>query len=95
MCDTPSCFWARAETSRVDRICCECGRVIPPGALHENAVGKWSGDFRSFRTCAECSEVREDLRYELTGQIYDDEVACALAFGRLTEELQEHCRQCG
>lgn len=38
--------------------CCECREVIPVGATYERVSGVWDGRFDTFKTCAECVEIR-------------------------------------
>lgn len=38
--------------------CCECGEAIATGDVHEVVVGRWDGEFNTYRTCAACVEVR-------------------------------------
>ena len=39
--------------------CCECERVIAKGEPYRKDVGVWNGEPSTWRTCTECSEVRE------------------------------------
>ena len=92
MCDAPTVFRATAHRARTPKVCDECRRTIEPGELYENAFGVWSGDAATYHTCAECWEVRNDLYDDLSqpdSGMYAEEVACALAFGNLREELAE------
>jgi len=91
MCEHPTFFAQSANVSRKRRICCECGRHIESGEVHELSKGVWAGSFQEFRTCAECFDIREDLQDDMTGVLYDEEVYCAMAFGNLRNELHEHC----
>lgn len=96
MCDTPTVFRAVAYVARTPKTCDECRRTIRPGELYENAFGVWDGRAGTYHTCAECFEVRAELYEDLSSPgagLYPEEVACALAFGNLREELAEHVRQ--
>ena len=50
----------REETRKAGKAhkCCECGDVIPVGALHQVAAGKTEGVFFTERTCDPCAEIR-------------------------------------
>ncbi len=88
MCDVPSLYREGAHCARKTSVCCECRRKIEPGEIYLYAWGIWEGDSNSYCTCAECWEVREDLREDMpSGAVYDDETACALAFGCLRDAL--------
>lgn len=83
MCDAPSVFSACAYKAKTPKRCCECGREILPGELYEYVFGVWDDPIQ-FCTCAECYETREQMFSELQlGDLYDEEIYCALAFGNL------------
>lgn len=52
--------WHRSSLvkARKHHRCCECGEVIPPGAVYEYAVGLWEGDVSSYHTCETCADLR-------------------------------------
>lgn len=64
--------------TRRSRKCCECGEVIPAGALHSYEATKFDGAFKVYRTCARCRNVRDE--YFREGWYY--------------EQLREHFREC-
>jgi hypothetical protein len=41
--------------------CCECQGQILPGRKYERMVGKWDGEFASFKTCLPCVEIRNKM----------------------------------
>ena len=47
--------------ARKEYKCCECGSPIHAGATYEYVVGKWEGDFDSFKTCIPCAAIRTDF----------------------------------
>jgi hypothetical protein len=96
MCETPSVFNAKAARARKRYHCCECDAWIEPGEIYESAFGVWANRAKTYRMCEPCWEIREQLRDDMLtvspgSGLYADEIACALAYGRLAEELAEHC----
>ncbi len=88
MCEVPTFYQEQPRRARRTHRCCECRRTIAAGEVYLNSFGIWDGTPAEYCTCAECHEVREDLRAEMPrGHVYDEETACALAFGNLAEEL--------
>ena len=49
---------SRTVKARKPHKCCECGRAIGVGELHEYVSAKCEGSFFTERTCAECEEIR-------------------------------------
>lgn len=92
MCEIPTIYKAQAVRSRRDRVCEECGRSIPIGELHEYAFGIWEGRAENYRTCADCFEVRAELADDMEG-MYQEDIACDLAFGNLREALSTAIRE--
>lgn len=41
--------------------CCECHQEINPGETYEHVTGLWDGAWSSFKTCAICVRIRDDL----------------------------------
>lgn len=68
-------------------VCCECGKIIEIGELHEDTKGKWDR-FYNFRTCAPCAEDRA-LCAEIGGRFDADGEEVAWVFGGLAERLRE------
>jgi hypothetical protein len=88
MCEVATIYRQGAHRARKPVACCECGRQIEPGEVYLHSWGVWEGTAEIYRTCAECWEVREDLREDMpSGYVYDEETACALAFGCLRDTL--------
>ena len=57
-----------AEIERVEMVkarkehrCCECGDLILPGAIYENATGLWDKKWKTYKTCRPCSQIRKDF----------------------------------
>lgn len=92
MSDAPVVWKVQAVRSRKEHRCTECGRVIEQGELHEYVWGVWDGDPNHIRTCAECTEVRDDLREDLlsAGGLYIEEVYEEIAYGNLQNALAEN-----
>lgn len=96
MCETPTVFNAKAVRARNCYQCVECGGPIAVGEFHEYVFGVWEGRAATIRTCEPCFEIREQLREDMlpvspgSGR-FVHEIVCALAYGRLAEELAEHC----
>lgn len=55
--------------------CCECGENIAVGDLHEDYRGLCDGRWLSYRTCARCVALRDDV------------MECGWLFGTLVEVL--------
>ncbi len=88
MCEVPIFYQEQPRRARKPHRCCECRRTIDAGEVYLNSFGVWEGTPREYCTCAECHETREDLRADMpSGHVYDEETACALAFGNLHYEL--------
>ena len=68
----------REETpvARKSYKCCECQREIVKGEKYERVVGKWEGDFATFKTCMDCASIR-------------DAFFCSFSFSRMFEDLRE------
>jgi hypothetical protein len=89
MCELPSIYRECALRARKVAVCCECQRQIETGEVYQYAWGIWEDNPASYRTCAECWEVREDLRNDMpSGSVYGEETACTLAFGCLRDTLE-------
>ncbi len=56
--DYPEIHSEKRQKARKEHKCCECGRVIEKGETYECASGKWEGDFRVYKTCEECLDIR-------------------------------------
>lgn len=49
------------RTARKAHTCCECRRAITPGERYQEISGLWDGDWRRYRTCEACADLRESL----------------------------------
>lgn len=78
-------FLAYAEQNpklkfRIVAIGCGLAGYLP-GEQYEYVVGKWSGDFSSFKTCERCHDIRKWV---------ENNVPCACwAYGNLDEDAKE------
>ena len=94
MCEMPTTSTMNARRAKKPHDCVECSRRIEPGEIYEHVWGIWEGTAETFHTCAECWEVRQDLREDMpSGHVYDEETSCALAFGNLREALADEDRE--
>lgn len=57
--ESPEFYKESQHTARKTYKCCECGESIEPGQKYHKAVGVWYGDFRTYRTCIPCDNIRE------------------------------------
>ena len=48
-------------TAKKDHKCTECKGVIKKGAQYEKTVGKWDGNFDTFKTCLDCLSLRREF----------------------------------
>jgi len=49
------------RTAKQPHQCCECGMAIAALEQYEYTAGAWDGDFRTFKTCLPCVEIRDEL----------------------------------
>lgn len=75
----PEFFREETPIARKVYKCCECGENIQPGQKYHKAIGKWDGDFQTYRTCWACHNIRMD--YCSNGYV----------FGGLAEAISECC----
>jgi hypothetical protein len=47
--------------ARKQHKCCECYVIIKAGDIYEKVVGKWDGEFCTFKTCKICVEIRDQI----------------------------------
>lgn len=80
--DMPSVFSDTVRKAHKKHKCCECWRIIKAGEKYHLAKGCWEGKWNEFKTCVECDELREEIRYDYR----DDE---GPAFGELGEWARE------
>lgn len=77
-CVTPEFFTERRRTSKKARACVECAHAIGPGEDYVSSYGKWDGTVQGYDTCLFCHHLR---------QLFQDDLACCVAFERLFDEL--------
>ncbi len=80
--DWPEFYNKRLVVARKQHKCCECGEDILPGQQYEVVVGKWDGEFSTYKTCSVCLELRTHF-------------FCTWVFGTLYEELIEELEEGG
>lgn len=78
--DGPSFSREAAVRARLVHECVECRRLIPKGALHRVDKGVWDGEWRTFRTCLLCYDIRCSL------------FSCGWAYGRMWDDIHETYR---
>jgi hypothetical protein len=76
--DGPEAFRRIERRARKMHRCCECKGLIRPGERYEYCSGVWDGEGASFKTCLDCSEIRQH-----------DLLECAPCFGELHEAIGE------
>lgn len=58
-CDDPMESISESLPScRIPFKCCECGLEVPKGDKYEKIVGRYDGEFLTYRTCLLCVEIR-------------------------------------
>jgi hypothetical protein len=57
--DPPEFYHASQHRAAKRYQCAECGCAIVPGARYENVFGKWCGHVDTFKTCANCVDLRQ------------------------------------
>ena len=57
--DPPAIFSSKEVKARKSHVCCECGGEIKKGDYYEKVKGLWEGEWREFKTCFTCLDVRE------------------------------------
>ena len=56
--DMPEFFCETTPRARKTHRCCECYGDISPGERYQKIVGKWCGDFATFKVCEPCQRLR-------------------------------------
>jgi hypothetical protein len=77
-CEIPEFVATTRPKARKDHRCDECGGWIRAGELHDHIVGKWAGEFGTYRTCMDCVA----LRCEVNRAVGDDD-GCGIPLGCL------------
>lgn len=65
MCDDaepPEVYRDSHPVARKEHRCCECRGTISPGEQYSRFEGLWDGRFRTYKTCADCQELRALIR---------------------------------
>lgn len=75
--DQPIFYTQRWVVARKPHRCVECRRTIAVGERYESFSGKWERGVQTYRTCAECQDIRESLYCQ------------GWSFGMLWEDVQE------
>jgi len=57
--DYPEFYVEEYPVARKEHKCCECGEMIKKGQKYQKAIGKWDGDFDTYKTCMTCLKIRE------------------------------------
>jgi hypothetical protein len=73
-----ACWHERWPKARKPHWCCECGAPIAVGDIYHHFSGVWDGRGGDYRTCLECSQVRDHYKRECWRQR-----ECAPAFSQL------------
>ena len=77
-------------TAKKDHKCIECKGVIKKGEQYEKTVGKWDGNFDTFKTCLDCLSLRREFFRGgyYYGRIWEDFETYVDAVG---SEISEKC----
>lgn len=65
------------KRARKAYFCCECERMIPPGAPYRYETALMDGRWYQYRTCTTCAAIR------------DDRFSCGWTWGTLWEDLRD------
>jgi hypothetical protein len=84
-CDLPEFYDYSEPVARKKHVCCECSAPIDNGEKHFHCVGKWNGDFQTYRQHLLCMEACMLIRDKFN----DHE---CIAFGELQEFFEELTR---
>lgn len=82
MCEFPATYMMRVRRARKEHRCCECRGKIPKGESYNYHSGVWDGQGRSFKVCADCDLLRDELN---KGRDFED----AVVFEGLTEAAHD------
>ena len=71
--NAPTVFTEANRKARKQHVCCECFRKIESGETYRDESGMWGGEFRTYKTCADCLSVRDVYFCSWTyGEIWED-----------------------
>lgn len=79
-CEMPSCCVEGTPRARKRHRCCECRGWIEAGERYELITGVWDGRGQSFKTCLQCSKLRNEV---------SKETGCCVSLGQLDEEFYD------
>ena len=82
MCEQPQAYTIKEPTAKKEHRCCECRGIIQAGEKYHLFSGVWDGSGATFKTCAECEQLRSDV----AATVHRDEYP---AFGELYEYVFE------
>ena len=82
--DGPGVFEETFPKARNQHICCECGKIIQKGEEYQYYKGCWDGKWSKFRTCMDCS----GLRQRVVESVYNENSVWP-PFGDLLEWAEE------
>ena len=101
--DTPAFFSQRMVKARKYHVCYECRGQIAPGQPYQLTVGKWEGNFDTFKFCAPCVEIASEFTdgarsfgvlWDDIDQNWEDGAHLQACLNRLTTvAAKEHMRQ--
>lgn len=57
--ERPTLFVQQDRAARTRHVCTECCGWIEPGERYQRAVGVWDGVFSVYKTCPDCSALRD------------------------------------
>ena len=61
MSEMPQCFTKTTPTAQKDHVCVECSGRISKGEVYQRVSGIWDGVGATYKTCAECSALRQEV----------------------------------
>ena len=62
----PSAYVKDNPKARKPHRCCECCGIIQPGEHYWNHHGVWDGQGSTFKVCADCETLKEELDKKIT-----------------------------
>lgn len=80
-CEVPQAISINWRAARKHHRCCECAGWITPKERHEYISGIWDHQASSYRTCAQCVQVRDWYVSQL------DRWDCAPCFTQLYDDM--------
>jgi len=68
--ELPAVSSTKTPVARIQHSCCECDVPIQPGQRYERTNGCWDGEWRVYKTCWPCYELRHKYA-EAEGGFYE------------------------